>query len=72
MSMTIWESLVAEGERRGALRIGRLFLRDILEGRFGELPKTLKDQIESMTDSARLRTAHRQSLKIESLDELQL
>ena len=72
MSMTIAESLIAEGEGRGELRAFRRSLYDVLEERFGELPESLKQQIEQMTDSERLRTAHRQSLKIKSLYELQL
>jgi hypothetical protein len=72
MSMTIAESLIAEGEGRGELRNARRFLRDVLEGRFGELPETLKQQIELMTDPERLRAAHNQSWRIKSLDELQL
>ena len=68
MSMTIWESLIADGELRNARR----YLRDVLEGRFGELPEILKQQIESMTDAERLRAAHDKSWRIKSLDELQL
>ncbi len=68
MSMTIWESILADGE----MRTGRRYLRDVLEERFGELSEPLKQRIESMTDSERLRAAHKQSWKIRSLDELQL
>jgi hypothetical protein len=68
MSMTIVESWFHDGEVRAFC----CSLCDVLEERFGELPEALKQQIESMTDTERLRTAHRQSLKIKSLDELGL
>jgi hypothetical protein len=68
MAMTIVESWFHDGELRGYRRS----LREVLEGRFGELPKTLKDQIEWMTDAERLRTALRRSVKIQNLDELEL
>jgi hypothetical protein len=68
MSMTIWESLIADGELRGYRRS----LREVLEGRFGELPEDLKQQIESMTDAKRLCAALNQSGRIKSLEELQL
>ncbi len=72
MSMTIAESLIAEGEGRGELRNARRSLCDVLEERFGEVPEPLKQQIECMTDAERLRAALKQSLRIKSFDELQL
>jgi hypothetical protein len=45
MAMTIVESWFHDGELRNARR----YLHDVLEERFGELPETLNQQIESMT-----------------------
>jgi len=68
MSMTIAESMIADGKLKGI----RQALRDVLDERFGELPEVLKHKIEATTDQERLREAHKQSWKIKTLDELQL
>jgi hypothetical protein len=72
-----WEEEVLEqglklGEERGTLRCRRTDLRLLLEDRFGPLPEEWAKRIEAATDLSRLESALRQTLKINTLDELQL
>lgn len=54
------------------LRIARENLQALLEERFGPLPKELLQRIECCEDGGRLRSAFRQGLRLDKLDDLQL
>ncbi len=62
----------AEGLTEGLLRGAREDLRILLEARFGQLPQTLIQQIESVNDLDRLKAALRQVVFIQNLTDLQL
>jgi hypothetical protein len=62
----------AEGEKKGELRGARRDLRAVLEERFGALPEALVQGIEATEDLQRLQACIRQSVRIQSLAELQL
>jgi hypothetical protein len=63
-----WE----KGWKKGALRACREDVRLVLEERFGPLPEELVQRIEATEDLQRLEACIRQSVHIQSLDELQL
>jgi hypothetical protein len=80
MSETIeqtWEQeLLARGEARGRaegqMRECRDALRELLEERFGPLPETVVQRIETADNLERLRAARRHALHLNALSELQL
>jgi hypothetical protein len=72
MANTIAESLIAEGEAKGELRVARDFLREVLETRFGPLPQEVVRRIDGIADVQRLRDAHRRAVSVPRLDDFQL
>ena len=79
-----WEEwALEEGERRkaegeiagtakGEIQTRREDLRVLLEEKFGSLPDELIQRIETATDPESLKACLRQTLRIQSLDELNL
>jgi hypothetical protein len=53
----------------GSLTTKKLFLRQLLESRFGPLPEAVAMRIEIVTDSDRLTAAFAQALGVKTLDE---
>jgi hypothetical protein len=64
-----WDEWMLE---KGEVRARQEDLRSLLEERFGNLPDSLLAQIESTTDGELLKSCIRQTLHIQSLDELNL
>jgi hypothetical protein len=71
MSQTMAQEVMAKGEARG-VRAVRDILRGLIEDRFGELPATLAQRIETIEDLERLKICTRQVSRVQTLDELQL
>jgi hypothetical protein len=63
---------LSEGETKGALATRRADLRDLLTDRFGPLPESVNQAIDSVTDVNRLATAFRKALRLENLADLEL
>jgi hypothetical protein len=63
---------VLEWMTEGKLQMARSVLRELLEGRFGELPEVLTARIEEATDLERLRAAVLQASRLDKIDDLQL
>lgn len=61
-----------EGETLGVLKARREDLRLLLEEKFGPLPETLLEQIESIQNPEQLRDAIRQANRIQNLTDLKL
>jgi hypothetical protein len=80
MGQTIAESLIEEGFEKGIekgiekgkLTIARETVRLLLEDRFGPLPESLVQRIDSINELPRLQAAFRQGLRLQKLDDLQL
>jgi hypothetical protein len=72
MVKTIADSLIEEGEARGALRTARAILRALLENRFGSLPEAIVQQIDAATDPARLQAAILLVSQVEKVEDLPL
>jgi putative YhgA-like transposase len=72
MSETIERTWPEELLAEGALRAGRAMLQALLEERFGALPESLVERIETSSDLERLQDAARQVLHIQSPAELEL
>jgi hypothetical protein len=68
MTKTIAEAWLEEGQAKGA----RDLLRAQLEEKFGPLPEVFLQQLEAVTDLARLQQAARQVLRLQKLEDLQL
>jgi hypothetical protein len=65
-------TLVQQPEARGQLLASRENLRLLMEERFGALPEELIQQIESIDDLKRLRSALLQVVHVKTLEELKL
>lgn len=72
VEMTWGERLRAEGEERGAIKGERKMLLHLLTLMFGEVPVTLGDRINAITDEAALTTLAQQILTIKRLEDLVL
>jgi hypothetical protein len=80
MGQTIADALIAEGEARGQargqaegeLRATRRHLRQLLAGKFGPLPESLIQRIESVASLEGLEQALVQVQRLQSVEELQL
>jgi hypothetical protein len=76
MSETVsqtWEDWVLQrGITQGEIASCRESLLVVLEERFGKLPAKLVKKIKATADLAKLKTAHRQAVHIDSPDELPL
>jgi hypothetical protein len=72
MVKTIAEAWIEEGVAKGKLRGARDTLRIVLEDKFGPLPDAFVQQLEAVTDLARLLQAARQMLHVDKLEDLQL
>jgi hypothetical protein len=72
MGQTIAESLIEEGVVKGQLSQARTTLRRLLISKFGVIPESVLQRIESTTDLAQLDAVTEQVLRMESLDELKL
>src|SRR5208282_2632366 len=74
VAQTIAEALRAEGKAEGKvegqLRHARDILRDLLEEKFGSLPQTLLQRIDTSNDLGRLNQAIRYVFRMNSVDEL--
>ncbi|MCP4701203.1 MAG: hypothetical protein GY862_30765 [Gammaproteobacteria bacterium] len=53
----------------GMIQIARQNVIEILETRFGKVPKAFLDILEETADLARLSRAHKESVKIASLED---
>jgi hypothetical protein len=63
---------VLEWQMEGAVLNARETLRILLEDRFGSLPETLLQRIDSTDDASRLQQACRQVLRLQKLEDLKL
>lgn len=63
------EYLMRQGANREAIRRTRLFLRRVLESRFGSLPEKLVLEIEGTDDVAKLDEAFERALRVEKLED---
>ena len=72
MEQTIAEALMQRGEERERLRSARQAVQDVLEERFDTLSEELKQRITSATDLEKLRKAHRQAVKIDDPNKIDL
>ena len=72
MAQTIAEALMQQGEERAQLRSARKAVQDVLEERFGSVPEEVKQRIAAATDLERLWKAHRQAVKIDAPDSIEL
>ncbi len=68
MEQTIAEALMERGELRNA----RQAVQAVLEERFETLSEELKQRIATATDLDRLRKAHRQAVKIDDPNKIDL
>ncbi len=79
MAQTIAESLVKEGLAKGREEgriLGQLvtyrhLIQVVLQKKFGSLPPTLTERIESIADPTRLNDLFEQATRAERLDDLQ-
>jgi flagellar biosynthesis/type III secretory pathway protein FliH len=62
----------AEGKAEGELRAARDILRNVLEDRFGKLPRGLLRKITNATDVERLKSCIQEALRAKSLEDLDL
>ena len=62
----------AEGKAEGELRAARDILRNVLEERFGKLPRAVLRKITNATDVERLKACVREAVRAKSLDDLDL
>jgi hypothetical protein len=80
VTMTIAEALKAEGmaegeakgKAEGRIAEARDVLLALLEEKFGPVPEAIRQRIQATTDLARLHTAHRGVLRLNSLEEFDL
>jgi hypothetical protein len=72
MTKSMAEYLMEQGAARARLEERRWALLTLLQDRFGDLPKSVRDRIESSTDLERLRAAVRQAPYLEKLEDLKL
>jgi hypothetical protein len=76
MAKTIAEAWVEEGRAKGRaeaeLQTARSLLRMQLEERFGPLPEAFLQQLESVTDPARLFQVALQVVRVGKLEDMQL
>ena len=62
----------AEGKAEGELQASRDILRNVLEDRFGKLPRRVLQKIAKANDAERLKASIRDALRAKSLDDLDL
>ena len=71
-----WEELFIEqrelGKTEGELRAARDILCNVLEERFGKLPRAVLRKIANATDVERLKVCIREALRANSLNDLDL
>jgi hypothetical protein len=72
MVKTIAHEWMEEGITEGERRASRTLLRALLEDRFGTLPETLVEAIQTTNEVERLQTAARQVPRLQRLDDLSL
>jgi hypothetical protein len=70
MGQTIAEALREEGREEARLLTVREMLRTVLENRFGGLPETLTQRIETITDLQQLKSWVAKAVQATSLDEI--
>ncbi len=68
----IWEEGRLKGRSEGQLELSRQLLRQLLADRFGGVPETVVQRIESVTDVDRLTAAALQVSRIATPEDLQL
>jgi len=64
-------SIERRGIAKGDLQRARACILEALEIRFGQIPQTIADTINQISDSEVLRTLHRQAIVIESIEAFQ-
>ncbi|MCP4699540.1 MAG: hypothetical protein GY862_22230, partial [Gammaproteobacteria bacterium] len=58
-----------EGRQEGMIQNARQDVIEILEIRFGKVPKSFLDTLEEIADLTRLNQAHKESVRVASLDD---
>jgi hypothetical protein len=70
--ITLFEELaLKEGLEKGILQNAREAILDVLDTRFGEVPDSIRDRINSLGSEPTLKKLHRRAILTPSLEEFQ-
>ena len=67
-----YQAILEEGEIKGELKTRQSTLLDILRDRFGEVPAEVELRIRAVTEASRLQHAILRSIRISTIDDLEL
>ena len=71
--ITLFEELaLKEGRQEGILQTGREAILDVLDTRFGEVPDSVREQVNALCSEPTLKDLLRRAVRASSLDEFSM